>query len=149
MGLRRRKALLPYLLLGPGLAWLLVFFLLPVLTQLYVSLQEGNFEIGYEFAWNWSSYTDALSTYDEQFFRSLRYAGAATLLAFVISFPLAYFLAFKAGRWRNLMLLLIILPFFTSYLMRTVAWQTILSDNARSEERRVGKECRSRWSPYH
>src|SRR3712207_6210453 len=85
----------------------------------------------------------------EQFVRWLRYAGTATLLAFVISFPLAYFIAFKAGRWKNLMLLLIILPFFTSCLMRTVAWQTILSDNARSEERRVGKECRSRWSPYH
>jgi spermidine/putrescine transport system permease protein len=129
MGLRRRRALLPYLLLGPGLAWLLVFFLLPVLTQLYVSLQEGNFEIGYEFAWNWSSYTDALQTYDEQFLRSLRYAATATVLAFVISFPLAYFLAFHAGRFRNLMLLLIILPFFTSYLVRTIAWQTILADN--------------------
>ena len=135
MGLRRRRALLPYLLLGPGLAWLLVFFLLPVLTQLYVSLQEGNVEIGYAFAWNWSSYSDALRTYDEQFLRSLRYAGAATLLAFAISFPLAYFLAFKAGRWRNLMLLLIILPFFTSYLVRTIAWQTILADNSFVAER--------------
>jgi spermidine/putrescine transport system permease protein len=129
MGLRRRKALLPYLLLGPGLAWLLVFYLLPSLTQLYVSLQEGNFEIGYVFGWNFQTYADAISQYDEQLVRSLTYAAAATVLAFLISFPLAYFLAFKAGRWRNLMLLLIILPFFTSYLVRTVAWQTILADN--------------------
>jgi spermidine/putrescine transport system permease protein len=129
MGLRGRRILTPYLLLLPGLAWLIVFFLVPVLNQLYVSLQEGNFEIGYAFNWNWSTYTDALKTYDEQFLRSIEYAAIATVLAFVISFPLAYFIAFKAGRYKNLMLLLIILPFFTSYLVRTVAWQTILSDH--------------------
>jgi spermidine/putrescine transport system permease protein len=135
MGLRRRRIVTPYLLLLPGLAWLVVFFLLPALNQLYVSLQTGNFEIGYTFDWNWSTYSDAVSKYDEQFIRSLRYAGAATLLTFVISFPLAYFIAFKAGRFKNLMLLLIILPFFTSYLMRTVAWQTILADHSFVAER--------------
>jgi spermidine/putrescine transport system permease protein len=135
MGLRRRKALLPLVLLAPGLAWLVVFFLIPALTQLYVSLQEGNFEVGYTFTWNWSTYSDALTQYDEQFLRSLRYAAIATILTLVISFPLAYFIAFKAGRWRNLMLLLIILPFFTSYLVRTVAWQTILADNGFVAER--------------
>ncbi|HEV2813048.1 MAG TPA: ABC transporter permease [Solirubrobacteraceae bacterium] len=135
MGLRRRRLLTPYLLLLPGLAWLVVFFGVPALNQLYVSLQDGNFEIGYTFQWNWSTYSDAISQYDEQFLRSLRYAGTATVLAFGISFPLAYFIAFKAGRWKNLMLLLIILPFFTSYLMRTVAWQTILSDNSFVTER--------------
>ena len=129
MGLRRRKALLPFLLLGPGLAWLVVFFALPALTQVYVSLQTGNFEVGYTFDWAFGTYADALTQYDEQFLRSLGYAATATVLCFVIAFPLAYFIAFKAGRWRNLMLLLIILPFFTSYLIRTVAWQTILADN--------------------
>ena len=129
MGAARRRALIPLVLLAPGLLWLAIFFLIPVLNQLYVSLQEGNFEIGYEFAWNWSSYTDALSTYEEHIIRSIGYASAATVLAFIISFPLAYFIAFKAGRWKNVLLLLIILPFFTSYLVRTVAWQTILSDN--------------------
>jgi spermidine/putrescine transport system permease protein len=129
MGLRRRKALLPFVLLAPGLAWLVVFFAIPALTQLYVSLQTGNFEIGYTFDWAWSTYKDAITQYDEQFLRSLGYAATATILCFVIAFPLAYFIAFKAGRWRNFMLLLIILPFFTSYLIRTVAWQTILADN--------------------
>jgi spermidine/putrescine transport system permease protein len=135
VGLRRRRLLTPYLLLLPGLAWLIVFFLAPALTQLYVSLQDGNFEIGYTFQWNWSTYSEAIADYGEQFLRSIRYAGTATLLAFLISFPLAYFIAFKAGRWKNVMLLLIILPFFTSYLMRTVAWQTLLSDNAFITER--------------
>jgi spermidine/putrescine transport system permease protein len=129
MGLRRRKALLPFILLGPGLAWLVLFFAIPALTQLYVSLQTGNFEVGYTFDWAWSTYSEALSEYDEQFLRSLGYAATATVLCFVIAFPLAYFIAFHAGRWRNFMLLLIILPFFTSYLIRTVAWQTILADN--------------------
>src|SRR3712207_907423 len=127
--LAQRRALLPYLLLAPGLAWLLVFYLVPALNQSYVSLQSGNFEVGYAFDWNWQTYADAFSDYQEQFLRSLRYAAMATLAALVISFPLAYFIAFKAGRLRNLMLLLIILPFFTSYLVRTSAWQVILADN--------------------
>ncbi len=128
MSLKRRRALLPYLLLAPGLAWLLVFFAYPVLTQLYVSLEDGSLEEGYSFAWNWSTYSDAISQYGEQFVRSFEYAAIATVLAFVISFPLAYYIAFKSKR-KNLLLLLIILPFFTSYLVRTIAWQTILSDD--------------------
>ena len=126
---------LPYALLAPGLLWLIVFFAVPAINQLYVSLQDGNIEAGYTFQWNWSSYTDAIRTYDEQFFRSVGYALTATALALVISFPLAYFIAFKAGRFKNLMLLLIVLPFFTSYLIRTVAWQTILTDNGFVVER--------------
>jgi spermidine/putrescine transport system permease protein len=127
--LRRRRALWPWLLLAPGLAWLIVFFGIPALNQFYVSLQTGSLERGYVFDWNWSVYSDALSRYDEQLFRSIGYAATATVLALVISFPLAYFIAFKAGRYKNLLLLLIILPFFTSYLIRTVAWQTILTDD--------------------
>jgi spermidine/putrescine transport system permease protein len=127
--LRRRRALWPWLLLAPGLAWLLVFYAVPALNQFYISLQEGSLEQGYTFNWHWGIYGDVFSTYHEQFLRSLLYAGIATLLALVISFPLAYFIAFKSGRYRNLLLLLIILPFFTSYLVRTVAWQTILSDD--------------------
>jgi len=133
--LARRRALLPYLLLAPGVAWLVVFFAIPALNQVFVSLQEGNFEVGYTFAWNWDTYATALTDYGEQFGRSLVYAGIATACALVIAFPLVYFIAFKAGRWRNLMLLLIVLPFFTSYLVRTVAWQSILADQGWVAER--------------
>jgi spermidine/putrescine transport system permease protein len=135
MSISRRRKLLPYVILAPGLLWLIVFYLVPAITQGYVSLQSGNFEVGYTFDWNWSTYSDALSTYDKQFLRSIEYAAVATVIALVISFPLAYFLAFKAGRWRNFMLLLIFLPFFTSYRVRTVAWQTILADNGFVAER--------------
>jgi spermidine/putrescine transport system permease protein len=129
LSLRRRRALWPYLLLGPGLLWLVVFFLIPVLNQLNVSLQSGDPELGYSFTWHFSTYSDALSNYHQQFARSLGYAATATVLDFLIAFPLAYFIAFKAGRWKNALLLLIVLPFFTSYLVRTVSWQLILSDN--------------------
>jgi spermidine/putrescine transport system permease protein len=129
MSLARRRRLLPYLLIAPGLAWLVIFYLIPALNQIYVSLEDGNIEQGYTFQWNWSTYSTAVSNYSEQFARSVGYAAAATVTAFVIAFPLAYFIAFKAGRFKNLMLLLIVLPFFTSYLVRTIAWQTILKDD--------------------
>jgi spermidine/putrescine transport system permease protein len=129
LSLRRRRQLLPYLFLVPGLLWLIIFFLIPLLNQSYVSLESGDSELGYAFSWNFSTYSDAISNYHEQFLRSLQFAGIATIIDLVIAFPLAYFIAFKAGRWRNFMLLLIVLPFFTSYLVRTVSWQLILSDN--------------------
>jgi spermidine/putrescine transport system permease protein len=129
LSLRQRRQLLPYLFLVGGLLWLIVFFLIPILNQAYVSLQSGDAETGYTFTWNFSTYSDAITNYHEQFLRSLKFAGIATIVDLIIAFPLAYFIAFKAGRWRNLMLLLIVLPFFTSYLVRTVSWQLILSDN--------------------
>ncbi len=128
LSLAARRKLFPYLLLVPGLAWLILFFLVPVLTQSYVSLETGNLEQGYQFSWAWHTYGDALSSYGEQFGRSFGYAAAATVIALIISFPLAYYIAFKSRR-KNLLLLLIILPFFTSYLVRTIAWKTILSDD--------------------
>lgn len=135
LSLRRRRQLLPYLILGPGLLWLIVFFLIPLGNQAYISLQSGDPELGYTFTGEWSVYTDALSEYREQIVRSLSYAGIATVLDLIIAFPLAYFIAFKAGRFKNLLLLLIVLPFFTSYLVRTVSWQLILSDGGWVAER--------------
>ncbi len=118
----------PYLLLLPGVLWLVLFFLVPMITLASTSLQTGSLEQGYQLTWRWANYTDALGTYREQFFRAFLYAAIATLLALIISYPLAYTIAFKAGRWRNVMLLLVIAPFFTSFLIRTIAWKTILSD---------------------
>jgi spermidine/putrescine transport system permease protein len=128
VGLRRRRQLLPYLFLGPGLLWLVVFFLIPLLNQANVSLQTGDAENGYVFNWHFQTYLDALRDYDTQFLRSIGYAATATVLCLVIAFPLAYFAAFKAGRYKNLILLLIVLPFFVSYVLRTVSWQLILAD---------------------
>jgi spermidine/putrescine transport system permease protein len=127
--LRRRRGLIPVLFIAPGLTWLVVFYAIPIVSQLWVSLQTGNPDDGFAQTWNWSVYPDSISEYSDQLLRSIEYAGAATILCLIISFPLAYFIAFKAGRWKNLMLLLIIMPFFTSLIVRTVAWQTILTDD--------------------
>src|ERR687898_503849 len=129
LSLQRRRKLLPWLFLAPGLAWLLVFFGIPLVNQFFVSLQTGDPETGYVFDWNFGVYSDAIADYHEQFLRSVGYAATATVLCFVIAFPLAYFIAFKGGRFKNVMLLLIILPFFVSYVLRTVSWQLILADN--------------------
>jgi spermidine/putrescine transport system permease protein len=131
MSLNTRRRLLPWLFIGPGLLWLLIFFLYPLLNQAAVSLMTGNPEAGYDLTWAFSNYTDAISDNSEQFVRSIVYAGIATILCLIIAFPLAYFTAFHAGRWKGLILLLIILPFFVSFVLRTVAWQLILSDDGR------------------
>src|SRR3954454_11613848 len=93
-----------------------------------MSLETGLFPL-FTFDWAWSNFSDAVSLYRTQFLRSLQYAGLATAIALVISYPLAYWIAFRGGRWKNLFLLLVIAPFFVTYLIRTLAWQTILSDN--------------------
>jgi spermidine/putrescine transport system permease protein len=124
----RHRGLIPYLLLAPGLAWLAFFFLVPMYYLGYTSLQEGDLFSGYTFAWAWGNYSDAFSLYRGHFIRSLEYAGVATIIAFLISYPLAYWIAFRGGRWKNLLLLLIIAPFFVTYLIRTLAWKSILSD---------------------
>jgi spermidine/putrescine transport system permease protein len=124
-----RRRLIPYFLLGPGTVWLVLFFVVPLVYLARLSLESGV--VGnLEFNWNWSNYSEALSLYDTQFVRSFVYAGTATLLALVIGYPLAYAIAFKAGRWRNVMLFAVVAPFFTTYLIRTIAWETILSDES-------------------
>jgi spermidine/putrescine transport system permease protein len=125
----RHRGLVPYLLLAPGLAWLAVFFVAPLAFLAYQSLQEGSFDFGYTFSWAWQNYREAISNYHEQLIRSFVYAGLATIIALVVSYPLTYWIAFRGGRWKNLLLLLIIAPFFVTYLIRTLAWQTILADH--------------------
>ena len=124
----RHKGAIPYLLLAPGLGFLALFFVVPLYYLVNTSLQTGSIDVGYTFDWAWHNYADALSGYQEQFVRSIWYAGAATLIALAVSYPLAYWIAFRGGRWKNLLLLSIIAPFFVTYLIRTLAWQTILAD---------------------
>jgi spermidine/putrescine transport system permease protein len=115
-------------LLAPGLLWLVLFFAVPLYYMARVSLEEGTIFTGYQFNWNFETYKDALSNYDTQFVRSFLYAGAATAIAFVISYPLAYAIAFRGGKWKKALLLAVIVPFFVTYLIRTLSWQTILDD---------------------
>jgi spermidine/putrescine transport system permease protein len=109
---------------------LLLFFAIPLVYMALESLKTGSpFAGGFHQTWEFSNYTDALRDYDEQFIRSFEYAGLATLIALVIGYPLAYVIAFRGGKWRNAMLLLVIVPFFVTYLIRTLSWETILSDS--------------------
>ncbi len=117
----------PYALLTPGMAWLLLFFVVPMYYLAKMSLQTGEFPT-FTFSWAWNNFSDAVSAFKPQFIRSIEYAGIATLIALLISYPLAYWIAFRGGRWKNLFLLLVIAPFFVTYLIRTLAWETILSD---------------------
>lgn len=125
--LHRHRGLTPYLLLGPGLAWLAVFFLVPLAFLGYQSLQSGIFPT-YDFTWEFSNFSEALSDYREQLVRSFLYAGIATVACLVLAYPLVYWIAFRAGPWRNLFLLFIVAPFFVTYLIRTLAWLNILAD---------------------
>ncbi len=124
-----KKTGLPYLLLLPGLGWLVLFFALPLGYMLFESLKSGTPDTGFLFNWEFSNYSDAISDFHEQFLRSFEYAGMATLLSLVIGYPLAYVIAFRGGRWRNALLLAVIVPFFVTYLIRTLSWETILEDD--------------------
>jgi spermidine/putrescine transport system permease protein len=128
--LRRYRFLIPYLLLAPGIAWLIVFYVYPAFQMFLTSFWSGSLEKGYAFSLsNWTNYTTALSRYQDQFIRSILFAGGATILTFAISFPLAYTIAFRGGRFKNLLLFLVVAPFFTSFLLRVISWGTILGDN--------------------
>jgi spermidine/putrescine transport system permease protein len=126
--LHRHRWLTPYLLLLPGVVWLALFFLAPLGFLGYQSLESGTFDTGYTFDWSFSNYWDAIADYHEQFVRSFLYAGIATVLALLISYPLVYWIAFRAGRWKNVFLILIVAPLFVTYLVRTLAWLNILAD---------------------
>jgi spermidine/putrescine transport system permease protein len=129
MPARLRKTSLPYLLLLPGLGWLFLFFAVPLVYMALESLKTGSIDTGFQLTWEFSNYTNALKDYDEQFIRSFEYAALATGIALVIGYPLAYVIAFRGGKWRNALLLLVIVPFFVTYLIRTLSWETILSDS--------------------
>ena len=127
-----RNKFTPYLLSLPALAYLFVFFVQPlwVLLRTSLSTSAGSvFNPTLEFSWEFSNYSDAFNTYDEQIIRSFGYALAATLLALLLAYPLAYVLAFKAGKWKNVLLGLVILPFFITFIIRTLAWKTIFADD--------------------
>lgn len=126
-----RRGLTPYWLLLPGMLWLLFFFVLPVGTLASTSTQtrpEGA-EIGvFQQTFRFANYLDAIEKFAPQFFRSFLFAGMATIFALAIAYPLAYAIAFRAGRWKNLLLVMVVAPFFTSFILRTIAWRQILAD---------------------
>ena len=127
----RKRGLTGYLLLLPGALWLIVFFVVPTVTLVSTSLYDpsGSILTGYDMTLHWQNYFDAVKDYATPFGRSIVYALLATVACIILGYPLAYAIAFKAGRWKSLMLVAVIAPFFTSFLIRTLSWQLLLGDN--------------------
>jgi spermidine/putrescine transport system permease protein len=128
---QQRRGLGGYLLLTPGGLWLTLFFVVPTVTLVATSLYDpsGSLELGYRMTGHVQNYLDSIQGYGPQLIRSLEYSVIATVACVLLGYPLAYAIAFKAGRWKNLMLVAVIAPFFTSFLVRTLSWQYILGDN--------------------
>jgi spermidine/putrescine transport system permease protein len=131
-GALKKKSLTPYLLLAPGLIWLITFFIIPILSLASTStmVRPEGAQVGvYVQELRFANYVDAFLVNKEQYFRSFIYAAMATILALAIAYPLAYAIAFKSGKYRNILLVMVIAPFFTSFLLRTIAWTQILADS--------------------
>ena len=124
----RIEAATPYILLTPGILWLLVFYVAPVGQMFLFSISTGSLEKGFVLTGGLDAYADGLSRYGEQFGRSLLFGGIATILTLLIGFPVAYTIAFRGGRYKNLLLFMVIAPFFTSFLIRTISWKILLGD---------------------
>jgi spermidine/putrescine transport system permease protein len=123
-----RGRLVPYLVALPGGLWLAIFFVIPILVMLSLSLQSGNAEQGFRFTWEWSNYADAWDFYHTQFIRSIVYALIVTALCLILAYPMAYWIAFYGGARKSTYLFLILLPFFVSFVIRTASWKFILND---------------------
>jgi len=126
---RLGRALAPYLLILPGSGWLLLFFLLPIVTLAITSLESGDFISGFNFTWNFGNYSGGLSLYSTQFLHAIEFGGTATLVALVVAYPAAYWIAFHAGPRKSAYLLAVLLPFFVSFVIRTLSWGMLLTDN--------------------
>ncbi len=118
----------PYLLLAPGLLWLVLFYVIPAVQMFTYSISTGSLETGYEMSLDGAAYVTAIERFGRQFLNSILFGGAATILTLLIGFPVAYTIAFRGGRYKNLILFLVIAPFFTSFLIRTISWKILLGD---------------------
>jgi spermidine/putrescine transport system permease protein len=125
---RRLRRATPYLLLAPGILWLLIFFIVPSIQMFLTSVSSGSIDSGFKLTFSSKAYETALTKFPRQLTNSLVYGGIATILTFLIGFPVAYTIAFRGGRYKNILLFLVIAPFFTSFLIRTISWKILLND---------------------
>ncbi|MGW0072206.1 ABC transporter permease, partial [Streptosporangium sandarakinum] len=123
------KRFAPYLLILPGGLWLAIFLVVPMVFMASVSTQEGDVVNGFVQTFNLSIYGDVLSQYGTQFLRSAGYGLVATVVSIVLAYPMAYWIAFRGGSRKSTYLLLVLLPFFVSFVLRTVSWKFLLADN--------------------
>jgi spermidine/putrescine transport system permease protein len=129
MARRLQSRLTPYFVILPGGLWLAIFFIIPMIAMVSLSLQTGDYVNGFSQTWHWQNYTEALTNYHPQLIRSLWYGAVSTILQVIIAFPVAYWIAFRGGTRKSIYLFLLLLPFFVSFVLRTKSWQFMLSDN--------------------
>ena len=126
---RVKRQLAPYFLVLPGGLWLLLFFAIPMIAMLSLSLQQGDIVYGFRFTWHFQNYVDAIDDYHTQLVRSLIYAAIGTVLLIALAFPVSYWIAFYGGKRKPTYLFLLLLPFFVSFVLRTISWRQILTDD--------------------
>jgi spermidine/putrescine transport system permease protein len=128
---RRAGGVTPWVLLAPGVLWLALFFFVPLYQLFRMSLSRRLDRFSDPvFDWHWDNYSEAFTQFGDQFFRSFFYGFIATALALAIGYPIAYVIAFRGGRYKNLLLGLVVIPFFTNFLIRTLAWKTLLGNES-------------------
>ena len=129
-GIEARRRRVAYGLLGPGGGWLVLFFLVPVAMMGYTSLKSGGIlSGGFRFTWEWGNYAEALGSRQVYFLRSVSFAAMTTFGTVLLAYPAAYWIAFRGGRWKSTLLFMILLPYFVSFVIRTVQWKFILADH--------------------
>jgi spermidine/putrescine transport system permease protein len=128
--LAKRQRRVAYAILAPGGIYLLIAFIVPLIIVVYTSLQTGGLlSGGYTFTWAFDNYADAFSSSKVFIIRAVVYAGLATLIGILLAYPMAYWIAFYAGKWKSTLFFLILVPFFVSFVIRTVQWNFILADD--------------------
>ncbi|MBO2464286.1 ABC transporter permease [Actinomadura violacea] len=125
----RGGAFAPYLMILPSGLWMLAFFIVPIVLMVSLSLQTGNLIDGFRQTFHWQNYTDSLNTYGDKVVRSLWYGLIATVLCIALAYPAAYWIAFRGGRHKSTYLFMLLLPYFVSFVLRTVSWKLVLTDN--------------------
>src|SRR5262249_27040454 len=123
-----RTKLAPYALIFPGGLWLLLFFVVPMAAMFSLSLTQGDVISGFEQTFHWQTYANAITNYQVQIERSIYYGLITTVLQILLGFPVAYWIAFRGGRRKSIYLFLLLLPFFVSFVLRTISWQFFLTD---------------------
>lgn len=128
--LAKRRSRVAYGILAPGGIYLMLAFIVPLILVVYTSLQSGGLlSGGYQFTWAFENYADAFSSSKTFIARALLYSALATVLTILLAYPMAYWIAFYAGRWKSTLFFLILVPFFVSFVIRTVQWNFILADD--------------------
>jgi spermidine/putrescine transport system permease protein len=130
-GSRLAARLGAFVLIAPGVIWLAIFFLVPLAIIFVVSLgtKDASGHVVLD-RLGFQNYAQATRPeYLPAFANSIRYAAITTILSIVIGYPIAYWISRYGGHRKILLLILVMLPFWTSYLIRTYAWMIILRDN--------------------